>query len=267
MKKIIFFSVISLSIIFEIQAQEKVVPAELKPFIEKGFEVLDFAKGDLDGDKFQDYVLILKIQGEDTITFDNINPEPERPLLIIIRQADKKLKKVEMSNGLVLCKTCGGMMGDPYQGISVGTGKFSINFYGGSSWRWSDTYTFQYDKILKNWYLEEHASVSYHTSDPNNTSGDATMKRSEIGDVTLQQFTPYYNSDSSSWKANAAKTYFYASPDIKSAPKKAYLVKGNEVQAIKQFKNFIECAFTNAKGNTTEGFLLKKDLVLIKQNN
>ena len=157
-------------------------------------------------------------------------------------------------------------MGDPYQGITVKPGSFSLDFYGGSSWRWSTVYTFKYDVIKKNWYLQQHASSGFQSGDPETTIENTVINRNEIGDVTLQNFTPYYNADSSTWKVKTLRTYFYSSPDVKSKPKKAYLVKGNTVTSIKQFKTFIECSFTSSKETTTYGYILKKNLELLEAN-
>jgi hypothetical protein len=60
---------------------------------------------------------------------------------------------------------------------------------------------------------------------------------------------------------DAARTYFYDSPDLKSKPRKSYLVEHNMVKSIKGFKRFIECSYTNEKEETTTGFILKKDLL------
>ena len=265
--------VFSLLIIFfivhlpAVHAQNPNLPAELKPFIQKGYEAMDFAKQDMNGDKLPDYILILKVKGEDTMSFDNLNWEAARPLLLILRQSNGSLKQTVSNNDLILCRQCGGVMGDPYQGLTVKPGEFSANFYGGSSWRWTEGYTFRYDNIKKDWFLQTHASSSFQSGDPEKTLEEKIINRSEIGDLSLQNFTPYYNADSSTWKVNVVKTFFYTSPDIKSKRKKAYLVKGNLVTSIKKFKNFIECSFTNSKEATTYGFILKKDLLLIQSNN
>ena len=91
---------------------------------------------------------------------------------------------------------------------------------------------------------------------------ESVISRPEIGDISIDKFTPHYNADSSSWKVKAAKTYFYNSPAIGSKPRKAFLVKGNTVVSFKQFRNFVECSFTNSKGTVTSGYILKKDLEL-----
>ena len=266
--KIFFLPIFSFFIFFsELRAQNPDVPAELKPFIAKGYAAMDFAKEDMNGDKLPDYILILKVEGEDTMTFDNPDWEAARPLLLILRQPGGLLKQTVRNNELILCRQCGGVMGDPYQGLTVKPGEFIANFYGGSSWRWTGEFTFRYDKIKKNWFLQTHTSSSFQSGDPEKTMEETVINRSEIGDITLEDFTPYYNADSSTWKVNVAKTYFYSNPVLKSIPKKAYLVKGNTVTSYKKFKNFIECSFANSKGTTTYGFILKKDLLLLQSNN
>lgn len=262
MKK--FLSTICFILLFLVShAQQTEIPAALKPFVKTGYEVLDFAKQDMNGDKLADYILILKKAGEDTITFDNAEWNAVRPIMLIVNQPGGKLEKIAENNELILCRNCGGAMGDPYQGITTKPGEFTVDFYGGSSWRWSDQYLFRYDKVKKNWFMETQAMSSMHVADPDAKEETTLIKRVETGDISLQGFSLYYNSDSSVYKVNTTKTYFYPSPDLKAKPKRAYLVKGDTVLSTKYFKNFVQCAFTNNKNETTYGYILKKDLVLI----
>jgi hypothetical protein len=251
---------------FGINAQNTEVPSELKPFVLKGHETLDFAKADLNADKLPDYILVLKVQGEDTLTYVNENREAARPFLLVIRQPDGSLKQATRNDEIIYCKQCGGSMGDPYQGLTAKTGEFTVDFYGGSSWRWTAAYSFKYDKIKKDWFLQTHVASSFQSGDPDKTMEETVIRRNEIGDISLENFNPGYNSDSSSWKVIAPKTYFYSSPVAGTKPKNAYLVKGNTITSSKQFRNFIETWFTNSKGTTTYGFILMKDLVLMRSN-
>jgi hypothetical protein len=246
----------------KVTAQDKVLPKELLPYILQGYEMLDFAKGDLNGDKLQDYVLILKTKGEDTLTFDNAMWEAARPLLLIVRQPGGGLKSVASNTDIVLCRQCGGAMGDPYMGMAIKNNEFSIETYGGSSWRWGETVTFRYDKAKKNWFLQKHISTSFQAGDPETTITNTAIERSEIGEVSILKYTPSYNADTSRWKVNAAKTFFYESPQLNSKPRKAYLLKGDTVKGYKAFKNFIECSFKNGKGAVTTGYILRKDVVV-----
>lgn len=257
------FLVIALLISANIFAQSIAVPEELKSFIMPGYEVLDVVKGDLNNDKKQDYLLVLKTAGEDTFSFDNTDWDAQRPLLLITRQANGTLKTVAVNNELIFCKNCGGVMGDPYQGLVIKPGEFTADLYGGSSWRWAETFTFRYDAVKKNWFLQTHKSTSFQSGDPEKTISESVISRSEIGDISIEKFTTHYNADSSSWKVKAARTYFFKSPVIGSKPGKAYLVKGNKVVSFKQFRNFVECSFTNSMGTVTTGYILKKDLELL----
>ena len=254
---------ITLMVSVNIVAQNTTIPEELKPFIMPGYEAMDVVKGDLNKDKRDDYLLVLKTAGEDTFSFDNTDWDAHRPILVIIRQANGTLKTIAVNNELIFCKNCGGIMGDPYQGLVIKPGEFTADFYGGSSWRWAESFTFRYDAVKKNWFLQTHKSTNFQSGDPDKTMSESIISRTEMGDISIEKFTPHYNADSSSWKVKAAKTYFYSSPVIGSRPGKAYLVKGNKVVSFKQFRNFVECSFTNSKGTVTTGYILKKDLELL----
>jgi hypothetical protein len=240
-------------------AQDPSVPAEVRSFIGPGYTLMDIARQDLNGDRLQDYVIILKTSAEDSLEMGA--EAPARPLIVLLRQPDKKLKPVVTNNEIVLCKFCGGVFGDPYQGIMTKPGEFTLSFYGGSSWRWSEDYTFRYDRIKKNWFLETHRSSSFHSGDPDKTMVTATIRRKEIGDIDLAHANPDYNTDNNTWKVQANKTFFYNSPDLLAKPGKAYLVKGDEIVASKRFTNFIYASFTNGKGEVSSGYILKKDVI------
>lgn len=264
MKRSILF--LSVLLFQHCMAQQTEVPGELKPFIKDGYELMDFVKADLNFDNLSDYVVVLKKAGEDTIDVNSSDWESPRPILLIIRKAGDKLVVAAENDELVLCKHCGGVFGDPYEGLEARAGGFSISFYGGSSWRWADNYTFSFDKQKKNWFLQKHFSTFFHMSEPEAGKNDAAMYRSEIGDITLNEFSPYYNIDSSTYEVKAPKAYFYPSPELKAKPRKGYLVKGDKIVSTKYFKNFIRCSYTNDKDEITDGYILKKDLTLIQSH-
>ena len=41
-------------------------------------------------------ILLLKVKGEDTLTYENSTEDAKRPFLLIIRQADKSVKKLDI---------------------------------------------------------------------------------------------------------------------------------------------------------------------------
>ena len=74
------------------------------------------------------------------------DPEQPRPLLILVRDANGALKLAKRSAKAVFCRNCGGMMGDPFQGVTIEKGRFTIEHYGGSAWRWSSNFTFGWSR-------------------------------------------------------------------------------------------------------------------------
>ena len=241
-----------------IRAQDVKVPAEAKSFIVKGFEPLDYIAGDLNGDKKKDAILILKTPGEDTMMDQFLN----RPFLLLIRQADGKLQQVVRNDFMILCRQCGGVFGDPYNGIKLSPAGFNLSFYGGSSWRWSYDYQFVYRATGKSWFLVKEKESNYHSGDPEKTMKNIVITEAEAGPVTIDKFIASPSNKASEWKVKAAKTYFYDSPVLGSKPRKGYLVKGNTVISIRELKNFIEVTYTDGGYNVSSGYILRKDLQL-----
>ncbi|MBC7874417.1 MAG: hypothetical protein H7Y01_10495 [Ferruginibacter sp.] len=241
-------------------SQELKIPAEAKFFIPDGYEPLDYIAGDLNSDKKPDALLLLKKPWEDSINEE----QAARPLLLLIRQADGKLKQVLRNDNAIMCRHCGGAFGDPYEGTELAPGGFSLSFYGGSSWRWGNIFRFAYKPLKKNWYLVKENQTSFQSGDPETTMKKTEIGESELGEVLLEKFD--YNSfyEDSQWKVNAIKTFFYDNPKPGSKPRKAYLVKGNIATGIRQLKNFVELSFSDGNDNITTGFVLRKDIERLK---
>lgn len=232
------------------------VAAELLAFVPKGYDVLDSATGDLDRDGRDDAILVLRKADE-----ADIEEETPRPLLVLLRQSDGRLKEAGRTDRLVYCYRCGGMMGDPYQDVEAGNGAFTVSHYGGSAWRWSAAYTFAWDAAKKDWLLERDESLSFHVADEDSKTA-LTITREELGDIPLGSFDyeRLEDGEKKKWTVVAARARFYDQPDTRSAPRAAYVVRGEVVESFRELRNFVRVHFTNAKGESTSGFLLRKDL-------
>ena len=111
------------------------IPAEIKPFIEKGATAIALESADLNGDSTADFILVT----------EPLKPEPNgdddngdaRSLLVVVRDANGKLTLAHRNSTVVYCKSCGGVFGDPFAGVEARRGGFTVNNYGGSAWRWS----------------------------------------------------------------------------------------------------------------------------------
>lgn len=131
----------------------------LKFYIPKDYSILDSASGNLNNDSYKDLVLILKYKYEST------GGDTTRPLLLLAGTKENRYFLMAKNDSVVLCKECGGIFGDPYQGITIKKGFFSIEHYGGSSWRWTRIITFKYDVKSKQFLLHRDAGVSYHNTE------------------------------------------------------------------------------------------------------
>ncbi len=162
------------------------IPAEVAPFVEKDTKAIALEAADLDGDGTQDFVLVLEhtqSKSEDE--------EGPRSLLVLTRGADKKLTLAKRNDhGVVYCRTCGGVFGDPFEGVETGLKTFTVNMYGGSSWRWAANYKFNYSRIDKTWQLVRAEDISYHTSDPDKVKTKIYTPPKDFGKIDINDFNP-----------------------------------------------------------------------------
>lgn len=165
------------------------VPANLKNFVLKGYEVLDITKGNLNLDTYPDAIMVLYKKGEKE-TSDVIDHPEKRPLLILTGQADKTYKLAARSDNAVYCVDCGGQMGDPFTGITIKNGYFSVEHYGGSSWRWTRIITFKYSSAEKNWFLHKDGGDSFHAAAPEEVKTKVKTVKS-FGKVPFKNFDIY----------------------------------------------------------------------------
>ena len=94
----------------------------------------------------------------------------------------------ERSDYIILCKDCGGMMGDPYAGIYANKDTLRTISYGGSSWRWERNTTFVYDEEAGEWMLLEECHINFHAGDPENTYNKEVLTPKELGYITFRDF-------------------------------------------------------------------------------
>ena len=266
MKKIFFlfaFALLSFAISPASAQNLKPLPEELRAFFLPGHKALDFDTGDLNADGKPDAVLILKVQGENEKA-KSYDDSPLRPLLILVRQKDGKLKEVARNDHIVLCAACGGVFGDPYAGITITKdGVFSVTFYGGSSDRWSKTLVFGWQKTSDKWLLLSEDDSETNVFEPEKEKNYSIQADEMLTPLFLTDFDshtevlPFLDE---TWQVQVPKTFFYESPELNSKPQKAFLLKGDSITVSGQTKNFVKASFINDKGQITTGFLLKKDV-------
>ena len=166
------------------------IPDELLSFVPKNYTILDTISGDLNLDAFPDKILVLKRIGEDTIQVEN-EEHLERPLLLLIRDSKNKLHLAKRNDKTVYCIDCGGMMGDPFMGVVIKNGFFTIEHYGGSSWKWTLEVTYKYSEEKNDWFLHKIYHESFHAFEVYKTLKKTTETTKNFGTVPFEKFDIY----------------------------------------------------------------------------
>jgi len=164
------------------------LPPGLATFLPKGYEALDTSGGDINRDSLRDMILICRTKDRDSLDIETPGP---RPLLILTGQPDGSFKLAARNDNVVLCRTCGGAMGDPYQQTVIKKGYFSLEYYGGAAERWSRIVTFKYVTADNDWRLHKISEDSYNCTeeDPKHTIN--TWSEKDLGTIPFTK----YNSD------------------------------------------------------------------------
>ena len=171
------------------QTDEVNVPTEVRAFVEKGSKPIFYKPADLNGDGRQDAVLV--IERTDPPTKDEYDyPLDQRPMLILVRGVDQKLSESARNERVVMCSTCGGMMGDPFVEVEVGTNMFTVDNEGGSAWRWGIYYEFKYSRIDKTWQLVRLTKSSVNSLEPNKTAKSKVLTPRKFGKINFSDLDP-----------------------------------------------------------------------------
>ncbi len=177
------------------KAPVKSTPARsMEEFLPEGYVIKDTTRGDLNRDEYPDMILIASIKEEDSISH-SVDSTIFRPLIILLGQPDGSLKQVARNDHVVYCASCGGMMGDPYVQTVIKDGYFSIEHYGGSSYRWGMTITFKYIPAERNWYLHRIGEMTFTVDDPDGTMKETGQTTKDFGKVRFEEYDIYEDRD------------------------------------------------------------------------
>lgn len=155
--------------------------AGLSGFVPAGATLRMSARGDLDGDGDEDALIVVERAAAEAST-------APRALYVLRRGADGALQTAVNSPKAILCRTCGGMMGDPLHSIRAGRGEFTLRFEGGSRELWSSEYRFAYAPDRDGWRLTGIVFNGLDRAD--GASAQRSRGPADFGDVPLADFDP-----------------------------------------------------------------------------
>ena len=161
------FALVSLMVLACSGAKEEKNIVEIEvPLIPEGYEILATDTLTIGTETF--VINALKSSEEDEES-SGFNTELNRPLTILKGSREKGFGLLARNDSVILCKACGGIMGDPWDGLYTEENSFTVNHAGGSSSRWSRNVKFQYNTATKNWVMVSDRGASYSSLDPENT--------------------------------------------------------------------------------------------------
>jgi hypothetical protein len=163
-----------------------ILPQKIAKFIPAGYTLIDTAIGDLNLDKYRDVILILKTVGEDTALDAT---EFKRPLLLLLGNVDKTYTLAARNDNVVYCYQCGGVFGDPYEGVEIKKGIFTVHHFGGSNDRWSNDITFKYSPADKTWLLYKIVDKGWSVFHLDKVETSIRTKNN-FGVVTFEKYDP-----------------------------------------------------------------------------
>ena len=102
----------------------------------KSFKIIEEIEGDLDKDGISEKVIVYDTEKE-------IDLGTERQIYIY-KKKKNNWELWEKSIGAILPSEHGGMMGDPFEGISIERNCIVINHFGGSRQKWNYTHRFRF---------------------------------------------------------------------------------------------------------------------------
>lgn len=161
--------------------------AQFLTFVPEGFKIFDQYDADLNQDGFNDKILVLANQSEDTI---NVGEDAPHRSLVILFGNESGFTKIVDTDKVVYCKTCGGMMGDPYVRIAVKPPFFTVEHYGGSAWRWKEYLTFKFSKKSSTFLLHKKGHQFFHATLPDKIQTKIQTVK-DFGIVKIQDFDIY----------------------------------------------------------------------------
>ena len=171
---------------------------KLKSFIPKGYEAIAEKKGDLNLDKTEDCILVIRKTTEETTSNMDEGKPDKRIVLLLLGQKDGSYKLAYKNQNVADCIDCGGVFGDPFSGISIKNGYFSIEHKIAGGHHWEQIITFKFNKTKNNWYLYKDHFINYVLNKSNDPNAEAliadvdklkTVK--DFGEISFQNFNIY----------------------------------------------------------------------------
>ena len=134
------------SLVRELQQQMFFADTSVFP---SDYVVMDSVYGNLNLDPYTDVVMVFCHKSE---TEGATYSERPRALMIFLGDSSGMLNLEVRNDNIVYAEVYGQMFGESFDGVEIDSGMLRVNHYGGSRFRWTADYVFEYNREKKSWY-------------------------------------------------------------------------------------------------------------------
>ena len=187
------------------------------------FRNIKEAKGDLDGDQEDELAVVYDTNKEDELG-------TQREIHIFKKNGDK-WDLLHKTSGAVLPSKAGGMMGDPFDTITIEKGALVVHHFGGAREKWMYTHRFRFQK--ENWYLIG-ATIEYSVVCEESSSYDYNLS---TGKVNVSSTKDSCDSDGNPKGESKTSNSTFTIKDKKINPMDGF-VPGNTATKLSKDKTF-----------------------------
>jgi hypothetical protein len=166
------------------------LPQELSRYVLEGYSAIDTTSGDLNLDPYPDMIMVLRKDGEDT-TSDAKTHFEKRPLLILVNNGQGGYDLGGVSYNTVLCIDCGGTRTDPFKGITIKNGEFTVLHQWSSLLVTDFDITYRYSSLEKYWYLNIIETTTYRAGEKERTTEFNLKTTRDFGIVLFNAYDIY----------------------------------------------------------------------------
>jgi hypothetical protein len=160
---------------------------DIAKFIPEDYSILYQISGDINTDRINDIILILKKNNEEKLS--TIDHPLKRLTLILIGQKEGSYRLLSRNENAVLFYGYDPNFIDAFVDITITEGKFSINHYGGFSNRWGLTTTFISEK--NEFILSNYEYTLFDSKDMNNVIKSIIQTSENFGKIYFKDFDIY----------------------------------------------------------------------------
>ena len=181
---------ILLNSFFGLAQQEGEVNYKFQKFVLEGYFILNAVEGNLNLDTYQDAILVLARNGEDSLS--NYDNPIQRKFLILTGKRKGKYQLVLESEKMIYYYLYDINFRDAFSDLAISDGSFTVGFYGGTRMRWYRGLTFTYDAEKRNWFLTEDSSGTFDSlQEDESFNTEKTLTPKDFGIISVADFDVY----------------------------------------------------------------------------